>query len=84
MSHGFEFCLPPSNVKREQILAEYEVLMGQLFHHSSNSKEDLRALKARLNDLAHSFCGSAIDLTDFTMHVSVVLLFDHYVTIMTS
>ena len=42
--------------------------MGQLFHHSSKSEEDLRALKARLNDLAHSFCGSPIDLTDFTMH----------------
>ena len=42
--------------------------MGQLFHHSSKSKEDLCALKARLNDLAHSFCGSPIDLTDFSMH----------------
>ena len=42
--------------------------MGQLFHHSSISKEDLSVLKARLNDLAHSFCGSPIDLTDFVMH----------------
>ena len=42
--------------------------MGQLFHHSSKSKIDLNALKARLNDLAHSFYGSPIDLTDFTMH----------------
>ena len=25
-------------------------------------------MKARLNDLAHSFCGSPIDLTDFTVH----------------
>ena len=68
LSHGLEFCLPPSNVKREQIFAEFEVLMGQLFHHSSKSKEDLSALKARLNDLAHLFSGSPIDLTDFTMH----------------
>ena len=66
--HGLEFCLPPYNVKREQIFAEFEVLMDQLLHHSSKSKKDLSALKARLNDLAHSFCGSPIDLTDFTMH----------------
>ena len=45
--------------------------MGQLFYHSSKSKEDLSALKARLNDLAHSFCGFPIDLTDFTMHVVI-------------
>ena len=42
--------------------------MGQLFHHFSKSKEDLSTLKARFYDLAHSFCGSPIDLTDFTKH----------------
>ena len=55
-------------VKRKKIFAEFEVLMGQLFHHSSKSKECLSALKAKLNHLAHAFCGTQIDLTDFTMH----------------
>ena len=68
LSHGLDFCLPPTNVKREKIFAEFEVLMGQLFHHSSKSKECLSALKATLNRLAHVFCGTQIDLTDFTMH----------------
>ena len=68
MSHGLEICLIPSNVKHENFFAEFEVLMGRLLHHSSKSKEDLSSLKARLNDLAHSFCASPIDLTDFTMH----------------
>ena len=68
LSHGLDFCLPPTNVKREKIFAEFEVLMGQLFHHSSKSKECLSALKAKLNRLAHVFCGTQIDLIDFTMH----------------
>ena len=83
LSYGLEFCLPPSNVKREQIFAEFEVLMGQLFHYSSKSKEDFSALKARLNDLAHSFCGSPIDLTDFTMHRDCFATIRSLVTIMT-
>ena len=68
LSHGLDFCLPPTNVKREKIFAEFVVLMGQLFHHSSKSKECLSALKAKLNYLAHAFCGTQIDLSDFTMH----------------
>ena len=61
-------CLAPTHVKREKIFAEFEVLMGQLFHHSSKSKECLSALKAKLNNLAHAFCGTQVDLTDFTKH----------------
>ena len=68
LSHGSDFCLQPTSVKIEKIFAEFEVLMGQLFHHSSKSKECLSALKAKLNHLAHAFCGTQIDLTDFTMH----------------
>ena len=30
------------------------------FHHSSKSKECLSALKAKLNHLAHAFCGTQI------------------------
>ena len=68
LSHELGFCLSPTTVKREKIFAEFEVLMGQLFHHSRKSKECLSALKAKLNHLAHAFCGTQIDLTDFTMH----------------
>ena len=60
--------LAPTHVKREKIFAELEVLMGQLFYHLSKLKECLSALKAKLNNLAHAFCGTQIDLTDFTMH----------------
>ena len=63
-----DFCLPPSGIKREKIFAEFEVLIGQLFHHASKSKESHSALKAKLTDLAHSFCGTPIDITNFTTH----------------
>ena len=28
LSRGLDFCLPPTNMKREKIFAEFEVLMG--------------------------------------------------------
>ena len=36
-------------------------------HHKPRSEEKLTALKARLSDLAHTYCGSPIDLDDFLM-----------------
>ena len=68
LANGLDFCLPPTNVKREQIFSEIEVLLGQLFHHTGKSKEELQALKARLSDLAHAYCGTPLNLTDFLMH----------------
>ena len=68
LSHGLDFCLPPTNEKREKIFAEFEVLMVQLFYHSSKSKECLSASKAKLNHLAHAFCGTQIYLTYFAIH----------------
>ena len=67
LSHGFSFCLPPTSVKREEILADFEVLYAQLVHHKPSSEEQLAALKARLSDLAHAYCGSPIDLGYFLM-----------------
>ena len=67
LSHGLYFCLPPTSVKREEILADFEVLYAQLVHHKPSSEEQLAALKARLSDLAHAYCGSPIDLGDFFM-----------------
>ena len=68
LAYGLDFCLPPSDIKREKIFADFAVLMGQLFHHTSKSKESHGALKAKLTDLVHSFCGTPIDTTNFTMH----------------
>ena len=67
LSHGLSFCLPPSSVKREETLADFEVLYAQLKHHKPRSEEQLAALKSRLSDLAHAYCGSPIDLGDFLM-----------------
>ena len=65
LSHGLEFCLPPSCIKREEILAEFEILLAQLLHHTPKNKDELTLLKARLNEIAHSFCGSSIDTSKF-------------------
>ena len=63
LCHKLLFCLPPTSVKCEQVLAD--LLYAQLVHHKPWSEEQLAALTARLNDLAHAFCGSPIDLGDF-------------------
>ena len=42
--------------------------MGQLLHHTSKSKESHSAFKSKLIDLVHSFCGTPVDMTNFTMH----------------
>ena len=68
MAHGLEFCLPPSKINREEVFAEFEVLIGQLLHHTPKSKESVSALTAKLNNLAHSYCDSPIDWTDFSTH----------------
>ena len=47
--------------------AKFEVLAGQLNHHSRKSQENVSALKAKQNDLAYSFCGTPVDLSNFTM-----------------
>ena len=65
LSHGLNFCLPPNNIQREKIFAEFEVLIGQLLHHVPHSSEQFSALKARLSDLAHAFCGTPVDIGDF-------------------
>ena len=67
MSHGLYFCLPPTSGKRKEILADFEVLYAQLIHDKPRFEEQLAALKARLSDLAHAYCGSPIDLGDFLM-----------------
>jgi len=67
LSHSLSFCLPPTSIKREEVFADFEVLYAQLDHHKPRSKEQLAALKARLSDLTHAYCGSHIDWGDFLM-----------------
>ena len=63
--HGLNFCLPPHSVQREEIFAEFEVLIGQLLHHVPHFSEQFSALKARLSELAHAYCGNPIDIGHF-------------------
>ena len=67
LSHGLNFCLPPTTIKSEEVFAEFEVLMAQLYHRKANSADNLPALKARLSDLAHAYCGYPIDSANFLM-----------------
>ena len=64
-SRELNFCLPPHSVQREEIFVEFEVLVGQLLYHVPHSSEQFSALKARLSDLAHAYCGNPIDIGDF-------------------
>ena len=64
LSNGLNF-LPPHSVQREEIFAEFEVLIGQLLHHVPHSSEQLSVLKARLSNLAHAYCSNPIDVGDF-------------------
>ena len=68
LSHGPNFCFPPYNQKREETFAEFEVLLAQLQHHHPQSTEKHVALKAKLSDLAHAYCGTPVELGDFLMH----------------
>ena len=68
MAHGLEFCLPLSEINREKVFSEFEVLIRQLMHHTPKSKENVSALTAKLNNLAHSYCNAPINWTDFSMH----------------
>ena len=65
LSHGLNFFLPPNNVPREEICAEFVVLIAQLLHHIPHYSQQFSALKARLSNLAHAYCGNPIDIGDF-------------------
>ena len=68
LSNGLDFCLPPKSVNREEVFAEFEILYAQLARHKPISSNELNALKAKLSDLAHAYCGTPVDLGDFSMH----------------
>ena len=71
-SDGPNFCLPPNTVEREEIFAEFEVLIGQLLHNVSHCSEQFSSLKVRLSDLAHTDCGYPADIREFFILVECI------------
>ena len=67
LSHGLKFCIPPKKIVREEVFGEFEVLVGQLKHHSPRSPKDLQKFHTKLIDLSHSYSGTPIDKKDFHM-----------------
>ena len=65
LSHGLNFNIPPKSLKREDILAEFEVLAGQLSHHTPKSVDELNRLRTKLADLAFSYHATPIDGRNF-------------------
>ena len=63
--HGLNSCLPPNSVQQEEVFAEFEMLIGQLLHYVPHFSEKFSALKARLSDLAHAYCGYPVDIGNF-------------------
>ena len=51
-SHRLSFNLPPTRIKRKEVLADFEVIYAQLLHHKPSTTEQSATLKAWLNDLA--------------------------------
>ena len=45
---GLEFCLPSTDIKREKVFAEFEILFAQLLHHKPKSIDELIFLKLNL------------------------------------
>ena len=68
MAYGLNFGLPPSYLCKEEIFVEFGSLWAQFLHHSATSVEQHTTLKARIADLAHLYCDSTIDSSDFAMH----------------
>ena len=61
LSLGLNFNIPPKAIRREHILAKFEILAGQLKHHQAKSVVDQRCLKRRLAVLAYAYSGCPID-----------------------
>ena len=76
LAHSLEFYLPPSNIKRE-VFAEFEILLSQLLHHKPKTSDKLILLKAKLNEVAHSFCGSRLTLLNFLWIIAVFKQLNH-------
>ena len=69
LGHSFDLSVPRYGVRREEVFAEFEQLFAQLNNHSSSSKDDYLALKAKLTNLAHAYCGTEVDTKYFHFQV---------------
>ena len=54
-------------MKRHEVFAEFEVFFTQLLHHKSHSNEQFSGVQAKLNDVAHSYCNTLVDVGDCLM-----------------
>ena len=68
MSNGLDFCFPPKSLNREEVFAEFQILYAEPARQKPISSKELSSLKAKLSDLAHSYCGTPVNLGDFNMH----------------
>ena len=57
LEHGLNFKIPPTRIKTEEVLAEFELLFSQLhLHHRPTNEEDFTRLKANLCSTAYDYC----------------------------
>ena len=68
MSNGLDFCFPPKTLNREEVFAEFQILYAEPARQKPISSKEPSSLKAKLSDLAHSYCGTPVNLGDFNMH----------------
>ena len=64
LKHGLNFCLSPGNVKSREVIVEFKVLFAKLLHHKAYSNKQF-ALRAKLNDVAHSHCDVSVVVGDY-------------------
>ena len=68
LSNGLDFCLKTKDISREGVFAEIEILYAKLAGQNPISSNEISALKAKLSDLAHAYCGTLVNFGDFNMH----------------
>ena len=60
LSHSLDHCIPSRSIKRVEVYSEFEVLFAQLRRLQPVSTDRVCDLKARLNDLAHTYAGTPV------------------------
>lgn len=65
MSRGLDFCIPPWNVIKEQVFAEFEIIYSQLLHHKPSSLDKLTFCMSKISDLACEFAFLSVERNYF-------------------
>ena len=65
LAHGLDHCIPSSIVKHKEIYSKFEVLFAQLWRLQPVSTDLVSDLKARLNDLAHTYAGTPVSSWEY-------------------